>query len=176
MVVGVGAWWRQADGTGVKTLSPCVPIRQAALGRGQQPQGFCHRCAHSPDTYFSIVFCSSKCTFKISIPSCYFLKASNSCFNKKKLHCFQLYLFTEMINTEAAFGISSKDTSVKSHHTGIQFRTWRWIPLFPLCFSVIDWGTLQIIQYAPYRKCYWFLITFLITRSCEHKSRNREQL
>lgn len=84
MVVGVGAWWRQADGTGVKALSPCVPIRQAALGRGQQPQGFCHRCAHSPDTYFSIVFCSSKCTFKISIPSCYFLKASNSCFNKKK--------------------------------------------------------------------------------------------
>lgn len=151
------------------------PSGRAALGRGWWLQGFCHRCAPSPDTYFSIVFCSSKFTFKISIPSCYCLKASSSFFNKK-VPCFPLHPFMKVINTEAAFGNSSKNASVNSHHSGIQLRTWRWF-LSSSFFFFFHWtgqGTLQIIHYVPCRKCPWFLMH--PTHSCEHKSGNREQI
>lgn len=85
------------------------------LGEAGGSRASAHRCVHSSDIDFSINFCYSKLGFKISIPSCYCLRAPSSYSNKKACR-LQLRPFMEIVNTNAAFGNFQKCSCKFSPH------------------------------------------------------------
>lgn len=146
---------------------------KSPLGRGWQFQGFCPQMCSLPRHLFQFVFCSSKFTFKISIPFYYCLKASSSCINRKclvfssihswKLSTLKLPLVTLpksllWILTTLAFSLELEGGF-----------------LYQNC--VLIWLTeVHFESFIIYHtgKCSWLLMH--PTSSCEHKSRNREQM